>query len=220
MIDQRTACSRYRFDLEAFIDRREVGPSTAAALAHLETCRSCEEEVEQLAMAVFALRRLGSEARAAGDAVSDREIEVGAPAVAGMGAVRGAHLGATGDDTGWPALRARVDRARQPVWRWRAQVAGAIVGAGLVAAFIGPVSIQRGNSGVLDEAAGGPVVAVDPARRDELAEQAWMRRSQLTRKESPTDTPTVSVRIDPGIFGEEARPLPRVSSPPPGQTPR
>ena len=66
MIDMRTPCSRYRFDLEAFVDRREVGPTTADALAHLETCRSCEEEVEQLALAVFALRRLGSEARDAG----------------------------------------------------------------------------------------------------------------------------------------------------------
>jgi hypothetical protein len=219
MMDRRTACSRYRFDLEAFIDRREIGPSTAAALEHLETCRSCEAEIEQLALAVFALRRLGSEAQVAGDAAG-ADGEVGDHVGVGTGMVLGAGLEGPADDTGWPALRARVDRARQPVWRWRAQLAGAIVGAGLVAAFIGPASIQRGTSGVLDEAAGGPVVAVDPARRDELAEQAWMRRSQLTRKESPTETPTVSVHIDPGIFGDEARPLPRVSSPPPGQTPR
>ena len=212
MIDRRTPCSRYRFDLEAFVDRREVGPSTAAALAHLETCPSCEEEVEQLAMAVFALRRLGSEARAAGAAVG-AAIDVDDPAVGGIGADRPSPA-ASGEDSGWPALRARVDRAGQPVWRWRAQLAGAIVGAGLVAAFIGPASIQRGTTGVLDEAAGGPPITVDPARRDELAEQAWMRRSQLTRKESPTQTPTVHVRSGIAIFGAESRPSPLTPSVP------
>jgi hypothetical protein len=219
MIDMRTPCSRYRFDLEAFVDRREVGPTTADALAHLETCRSCEEEVEQLALAVYALRRLGSEARDAGvaegiDAVMDGDRTDGAT---------GAHhagQGPTAERSGWPALRARVDRASEPVWRRRTQLVGALVGAGLVAAFIGPASIQRGTSGVLDEAAGGPVVVVDPARRDELPEQAWMRRTQRTRKENTTETPTVNVRTDSGIFGEESRPLPRPASPPLGSTPR
>lgn len=64
------------------------------------------------------------------------------------------------------------------------------------------------------------MVAADPARRDILAEEAWMRRNQVSRKESPTDTASVDVRIDPAIFGEEARPLPKVSSPPLGPTPR
>jgi len=219
MIDMRTPCSRYRFDLEAFVDRREVGPTTADALAHLETCRSCEEEVEQLALAVFALRRLGSEARDAGLAEGMGAVMAGDRPDAATGALD-APQDPTAERSGWPALRARVDRAREPVWRRRTQLAGALVGAGLVAAFIGPASIQRGTSGVLDEAAGGTVVAVDPSRRDELAEQAWMRRNQRTRKESTTETPTVNVRIDSGIFGEESRPLPKPSSPPLGSTPR
>ncbi|HYC07354.1 MAG TPA: hypothetical protein VEG29_05465 [Candidatus Binatia bacterium] len=218
MIDRRTDCSRYRFDLEAFVDRREVGPTTAAALAHLETCQSCEEEIEQLALAVYALRRLGTEAQVAGDEAVGTMDEIDGRIVTGTEV--GTAGPASDDPTGWTALRARVDRAREPVWRWRAQLAGALVGAGLVAAFIGPASIQRGTSGVLDEAAGGPVVAVDPARRDILAEEAWMRRNQLARKESATDTASVDVRIDPAIFGEEARPLPKVSSPPLGPTPR
>jgi hypothetical protein len=218
MIDRRTDCSRYRFDLEAFVDRRDVGPTTAAALAHLETCPSCEEEIEHLALAVYALRRLGTEARVAGDAAVGTSDEIDGRIDASAEAGR---IGAAPDDpTGWTALRARVDRAGEPVWRWRAQLAGALVGAGLVAAFIGPASIQRGTSGVLDEAAGGPVLAVDPARRDMLAEEAWMRRNQLARKESPTDTASVDIRVDPAIFGEEARPLPKVPSPPPGPTPR
>jgi hypothetical protein len=218
MIDMRTPCSRYRFDLEAFVDRREVGPTTADALAHLETCRSCEEEVEQLALAVFALRRLGSEARDAGVAEGIGAALDGDRPDDATGAL--ARPDSTAERSGWPALRARVDRAREPVWRRRTQIVGALVGAGLVAAFIGPASIQRGTSGVLDEAAGGPVVAVDPARRDELAEQAWMRRNQRTRKETTTETPTVNVRTDSGIFGEESRPLPKPSSPPLGSTPR
>ena len=205
MIDRRTDCSRYRFDLEAFVDRHEVGPTTAAALAHLETCPSCEEEIEQLALAVFALRRLGSEARLAGDAAAGAtdEIDVRIAATAGT---PGSRTEEDGDPTGWTALRTRIVRAREPVWRWRAQLAGVLVGAGLVAALIGPTSIGRGTTGVLDEAAGGPLVAVDPARKDVLAEEAWMRRNQLARKETPTATTTVSTHRDLAMYGEARQP--------------
>ena len=205
MIDRRTDCSRFRFDLEAFVDRREVGPTTAAALAHLDTCSSCEEEIEQLALAVYALRRLGTEAQVAGDAAAGTMDEIDGRIVTSAEVGR-TGAATSGDPTGWTALRARVDRAREPVWRWRAQLAGALVGAGLVAAFIGPASIQRGTTGVLDEAAGGPVSAVDPARRDVLAEEAWIRRSQLARKESPTATTTVSTERDLAMYGEARQP--------------
>ena len=38
----RTSCVRHREALVDFVDRREMGPGTAAALTHLDHCRACE----------------------------------------------------------------------------------------------------------------------------------------------------------------------------------
>lgn len=118
----RTACARHRDALLDFVDRRELGPGTDAALDHLARCRACEGELETTAMAVAALRRLHREARA-----------VEPPADA------------------WQQLRVRVDRPRGAAWRWRTTLAGLAIGAGLVGTIIAPVAMWSPRVAYLQE---------------------------------------------------------------------
>lgn len=62
MIDFGRGCSRHRPVLIDFVDRGEVRPETAAALAHLDRCTRCIEVVEGTMLTITALRRLGDEA--------------------------------------------------------------------------------------------------------------------------------------------------------------
>ena len=113
MIDLRArACGRHRERLVDFIDRREVGPHTSVALAHLDHCRACEWELEATALTITALRRLVAEAEALEPAPD-----------------------------AWERLRARVDRPRAALWRWRTTLAGIALGAGLVGTLVAPRAI-------------------------------------------------------------------------------
>ena len=96
-------CGRYRGSLLDFVDRRDQGPDTAAALEHLDRCAHCRSELEATALAITALRRLGADARAS---------EPGADA--------------------WQRVRNRIAE-RGAVWRWRSSVAGLAVGAVMLA---------------------------------------------------------------------------------------
>jgi hypothetical protein len=80
------SCSRYRRLLVDFVDRAEVGPATADALAHLERCPRCTEAVESTVLAITALRRLGNDLAAVEPAPD-----------------------------AWPRLRARITGWRRPV---------------------------------------------------------------------------------------------------------
>jgi hypothetical protein len=62
VIDLRRSCNRYRPVLVDFVDRGELGPSTGAALAHLDRCGRCTEAIESTMLTITALRRLGEEA--------------------------------------------------------------------------------------------------------------------------------------------------------------
>ena len=55
------ACRRHRPVLVDFVDRRERGPRTPAALEHLARCERCEEEMADYALTIVALRRAGRE---------------------------------------------------------------------------------------------------------------------------------------------------------------
>lgn len=54
-------CRRHRAALLDFVDRRERGPQTAAALEHLSRCSGCEREIAGIALTIIALRRTGRE---------------------------------------------------------------------------------------------------------------------------------------------------------------
>jgi hypothetical protein len=145
-------CHRHRDALLDFVDRRERGPGTEAALAHLETCAACTWEIEATAMAVMALRRVHS----AADPLEP------AP-------------------DAWRRLRARVDRPRAAVWRWRASLAGLAVGAGLVGTLLAPVSLWSTRIAHITEAGAVPGL-VDPGRQaQDLAEARLLEQLRAGR---------------------------------------
>lgn len=205
-------CARHRDALESFVGDEPIGADAALALDHLDRCDACRIEAEQLALAVFALRRLSREAESATAALAE---VVDGPRSTDDDRAAGA--AASADDDAWPSLRARVTRSRTPAWRWRSQVAGVLLGAGLVAAVIGPTSVQNLSTADLDEAGAIPGQTIDATRQDVLGEEAWMRAVDRARKERPIEPVVVTtpvVRVDRGIFGAEAVPPPTVWQPP------
>jgi len=110
------ACRAHRAALVDFVDRRELGPATDRALAHLGRCSDCESELEQVALTISVLRRSFAEARRAEP-----------------------------PDDAWPRLRGRVTRGRSQRRGW-ASPASALMGAVLVAMFVGPASLRTDAS--------------------------------------------------------------------------
>ena len=101
-------CPDHRRSLVAWADRREIGPGTAAALAHLDSCRDCEAEVTRIRLTIHAMRTIASEAAA---------VEPSRDA--------------------WPRLRARVDQPRRAPWQWRTTLGGTLVSTLIVAVVVG-----------------------------------------------------------------------------------
>ena len=65
MIELSRSCSRHRPLLVDFVDRGEVRPATAGALAHLDRCARCTDAIESTMLTITALRRLGEATRQA-----------------------------------------------------------------------------------------------------------------------------------------------------------
>jgi hypothetical protein len=153
-------CHRHRSALTDFVDRRERGPATEAALEHLDRCDACVWDLEATAMTIMALRRLHDDAA---------PLEPPADA--------------------WDRLRARVERPRAAVWRWRASLAGVAVGAGLVGTLLAPASLLAPRAGPLHEA-GLEVGLVDIRNLEEqLAEARFLGqlRASRTAPSEPVD---------------------------------
>lgn len=112
MIDTSRACRRHRPALVAFIDRAEIATTTGEALAHLDRCRRCTEELEATVRTITALRRLGDDA---------------------------ARFEPSPD--AWPRLRARLDGWRPMRWAVLSPTAAALMGAALVAVLVVPLRI-------------------------------------------------------------------------------
>jgi len=166
-------CGRFRAALLAFVDRREHGPDTEAALDHLDRCAACTWDLEATTMAITALRRLHVEAQ---------PLEPPADA--------------------WLRLRARVDRPREAVWRWRASLAGVVVGAGLVALLLLPASAWTPRAGGYIQE-DGPEPGFFAAQRlaEQRAEAAFIESQRATRTSgavavvvSPTTTTPSAVQ--------------------------
>jgi hypothetical protein len=114
VIDLGGGCRRHRPALVDFVDRGEIRPETAPALAHLDRCDRCTTELESTVLTITALRRLGDESsrvEPAGDA--------------------------------WPRLRARLDRWRPSRWApLMSPTAGLVMSLGLVAVLVAPIRID------------------------------------------------------------------------------
>lgn len=153
---RRSGCSPHRPSLVAFVDRGETGPGTAAALAHLDACPACSAELETIALAVVALRRIGHEAAA---------VEPQADA--------------------WDRLRQRIERPRVAVWQARTTLAGVAVAAGLVGILVGPATMTMPRVMYLQEVGTTPA-AFDAIRLAEVrAENAAIDRQRATRVALP-----------------------------------
>ena len=112
MIEFRGACARHRGALLDFVDRGEIVPGTAAALAHLEKCSRCTDELESTVLAITALRRYGDEiARAEPSAEA------------------------------WPRLRAQLEGLRPKPWAIMSPSAGMVMSVALVAVLVAPLRI-------------------------------------------------------------------------------
>lgn len=167
-----TGCSAHRSVLAAFVERAEHGPATAAALDHLDRCRRCEAELSETLLAIHAVRRLLDPARTV-DPQPDS----------------------------WVRLRGRVEA---PVRRGngaRTSLAGLLVGAGLVAALIGPVAVFRTNDAIEQEPGAAPAIVSARTVADQRAEAAFMSRTRTDRTPRGSNSAGAPAAVWPGPDG-------------------
>jgi len=136
VIDLIGSCNRHRPLLVDFVDRGEVQPGTAAALAHLDRCARCLAAIESTMMTITALRRLG-------DAAIEAEPRPDA----------------------WPRLRARIEglRPRRPAVM--SPLAGIAMSFAIVAVVVIPFRFGRGTVDQGASAQLGQSAPVNPAER-------------------------------------------------------
>ena len=113
----RGECRRHADALLQVLDGTDAGSVATAALDHLEWCNPCSVDLEDLALALIALRRFG---RVPADGQATRQA--------------------------WPRLRARIERGRAAAalvaWRWRTTLSGLVAGTLIVAAVVGPMAVR------------------------------------------------------------------------------
>ncbi len=141
----RSDCRKDADALVDLVDPRTTGAPSTAAMDHLEWCRPCGEELQELALAIVAMRRLGDEAGARTDA---------------------GHA--------WSRVSARILRTRAAAaavaWRWRMSLAGLATGMFLVAAIVGPLALDVPMAGGRSEPTG-----LTPTQREAWARQLEAR---------------------------------------------
>jgi anti-sigma factor RsiW len=114
------SCVVHRAALLDFVDGQPRTGDMSAALAHLERCRSCEDELAGIVRTVAALRRLG------------RAVAAAEPS-----------------PDAWPLLRGRITQPRDTGWRWRFSLGGVMMSTAAVALLTlaslrsGPLPVQQ-----------------------------------------------------------------------------
>ena len=98
------SCVVHRAALLDFVDGQPRTAETVAALAHLDRCRACEDELASIVRTVAALRKLGRFAATAQPSPD-----------------------------AWPLLRGRVTRPPETAWRWRFSLGGVMMSTAAVA---------------------------------------------------------------------------------------
>ena len=162
MMGRSTGCASHRPALLAYAERSERGPDSPAAFEHLDRCRRCQADLTEIVLTVHAVRRTLAAARA-----------VDPPA------------------DGWDRLRERVQRPVASAWAARTSLAGVIVGAGLVAALVGPTANVRPATSGLREP--GPRAAdLAASTKAELrGEAAPLNRPRVDRTPVSAPAPVV-----------------------------
>jgi anti-sigma factor RsiW len=163
MMGRSTGCATHRPALLAFAERSEQGPDSPAAFAHLDGCRRCQADLAEIVLTVHAVRRALAEARAV-DPQPD----------------------------GWERLRERVQRPVAGAWAARTSLAGLIVGAGLVAALIGPTANIRPTASGLREPGPRPADLAASTKSELRGEAAPLNRPRIDRTVVSAAAPVVS----------------------------
>lgn len=162
MMGRSTGCATHRPALLAYAERSELGPDSSSAFEHLDRCRRCQADLTEVVLTVHAVRRALAEARAV-DPPSD----------------------------GWDRLRERVQRPVAGAWAARTSLAGLIVGAGLVAALIGPTANMRTAASGLREPGPRPADLAASTKAELRGEAAPLNRPRVDRTPVPAAPPVV-----------------------------
>jgi predicted anti-sigma-YlaC factor YlaD len=109
-----TACRAHRDVLLDFADGRIRSTETGAALAHLDCCRACEDELSRVMLAIIGLRRIREEVASAEPS-----------------------------EDAWAHLRTRIQRRRATPWLVRSPLPGIAMALSIVAAVVGPSTLLR-----------------------------------------------------------------------------
>ena len=150
-MEVRGQCARHRSALLGFVDRGEIAPGTAQALAHLDRCGRCTDELESTVLTITALRRLG-------DDIARAEPSPDA----------------------WPRLRARLDRWRPKRPAIMSPAAGMVMSMAIVAVLVAPLRIGSSLASVDDQVpSAAELSALVQERRDEAAYLASIRQGTL-----------------------------------------
>lgn len=176
MIDLSRGCSRHRPVLVDFVDRGDVRPGTAAALAHLDCCSRCTEAIESTMLTITALRRLGDDA-----------------------------AGAEPAPDAWPRLRVRIESwPRRPAIM--SPLAGVAMSFAIVAVLVLPVRMGGTLLGPVatPQAARGSTANIAD-RRIEAAYIAAVRQGSLTPAER-REAPAATASSYPRIYPDDIRP--------------
>ena len=149
MPGSRTAdCMRHAEALLALVDASTPTTGSTAALHHIAWCRACGNDLEDLALAIVAMRRFGEDP----------------PAAARSSAA-------------WPGLSARIVEGRAAAaaaaWRWRASLAGLMAATMVVAALVGPLALHVPLAGGVDEPTGFSPAQLDGDARRSEATYIW-----------------------------------------------
>ena len=164
MIDLRS-CGRHRTVLLDFVASGTTGPTTAAALDHLDRCDRCLGELEATSLAVVALRRIGSEAE---------------------------HAEPPPD--AWPRLRERVVRWRAPRFTFMSPIAGMAMSIAVVAASVlGTAGLPGSASEAGSLSVQGPAESLSPVEEAWLRSRVDPARRPAPARSPETQAPTPAV---------------------------
>jgi len=162
VIELRGPCDRHRPALLDFVDRGEIVSGTAKALAHLDRCSRCTEELEATLLTITALRRIGDEVARA---------EPSADA--------------------WPRLHARLRTLRPKRWAVMSPSAGLVMSVALVAVLVAPLRLGGTNLTAIPTQPTAAELAVDAReRRIEAAYIASVRQGTLPESAPAVRRPT------------------------------
>jgi hypothetical protein len=157
------ACARHRTALLDFVDRGEIAPGTGPALAHLERCARCTDELESTVLAITALRRYGDELARAEPSPD-----------------------------AWPRLRAQLESLRPARWAIMSPSAGMVMSIALVAVLIAPFRLGPSTTGSTPVYVSTSQLGVSvEERRAEAAYLNNIRMGTLPREE-PVSRPAVT----------------------------